>query len=117
MFHPPFDVQLGSHIVQPDLIIVCDLEKLTSTKCIGAPDLIAEVVSASSNKRDTVYKHDLYQEYKVKEFWQVYPSDAEIWVYTLEYGKYGDAAVYKEDDLITLSFDPSVTILVKDVFD
>ena len=78
VFIAPVDVILcdddsDTTIVQPDIFIVCDKSKLKSEKeCRGAPDFIIEVVSGSSAIDDMNRKHDLYQEYGVKEYWVVF---------------------------------------------
>ena len=70
-FPAPFDVYLvkeGQHyketqnIVQPDLCVVCDPEKLMDIGCIGAPDLVVEILSPSTAKKDQVDKKALYAE-------------------------------------------------------
>jgi Uma2 family endonuclease len=72
VFVAPFDVCLPSYnnesdeeidtVVQPDIIVVCDPEKLTERACKGAPDLIVEILSPSTLKRDIITKYELYQD-------------------------------------------------------
>jgi Uma2 family endonuclease len=73
LYYAPFDVRLFRYpnektenqiytVVQPDLCIICDLEKLDDRGCIGAPDLIVEIVSPSNAKRDMEEKFELYQQ-------------------------------------------------------
>jgi Uma2 family endonuclease len=58
-------------IVQPDVCVICDLAKIDNRGCNGAPDLIVEVVSASTKQRDFHEKKDLYAEAGVLEYWIV----------------------------------------------
>jgi Uma2 family endonuclease len=97
LFAAPFDVRLhrpGQEInidtvVQPDLCVICDSTKLDSKGCKGAPDLIAEIVSRSSRKKDLNDKFELYEQSGVREYWIIQPNDRTIQVFTLnESGKY-----------------------------
>jgi Uma2 family endonuclease len=88
----PFDVYLPikgkNTVVQPDLFIVCDNSKIQKKGCVGAPDLVIEILSPGNSKREIEDKYDLYEESGVKEYWLVYPSEQVIQVYSLENGKY-----------------------------
>jgi len=109
-FDAPFDVILpeegetfetSSNVVQPDIIVVCDKEKITRRGCCGAPDLVVEILSPSSTKRDIKDKRRLYQRYGIKEYWIVDPVNKRVDIYKLnEDGKYGFPDVYAEDDKI-----------------
>jgi len=110
VYHPPFDVILpeegetfenATNIVQPDIFIVCDKDKRTPRGCYGPPDLVAEILSPSSAKRDTKIKHKLYQRSGVKEYWIVDSVHKRVDVYKLkDDGKYGFPEIYAEDDKI-----------------
>jgi len=79
VFTAPFDVRLfpepdmsDKTVVQPDILIVCDEEKLSDGKaCRGAPDFIIEVMSDSSEGRDLIDKKKAYEKAGVKEYWAV----------------------------------------------
>ena len=76
-------------IVQPDLIIVCDQEKLRDgKKVIGAPDLVVEILSPGNSQKEMDAKFDLYQEAGVKEYWVVFPTEKMIQIFALQDGKY-----------------------------
>ena len=96
-FVAPFDVRLvGKNkknkdlitVVQPDLCVVCDLEKLDERGCLGAPDLVIEILSLGNSKIEMGEKFRLYEENEVKEYWIVKPIENSIFVYTLQNGKY-----------------------------
>ena len=78
-FTSPFDVRLFPRndksddvIVQPDLIVVCDEEKLSDGKsCRGAPDLVIEILSDSTRSLDLTIKYDRYKRSGVREYWIV----------------------------------------------
>lgn len=91
VFISPLDVCLSGiknpkkeyNVVQPDIMVVCDENKITE-KCIkGAPDLIIEVLSKTSRKHDTFIKFNLYQHYGVKEYWIIDTEGETIFQYIL----------------------------------
>lgn len=76
VFPAPFDVKLSSKpltIVQPDLMIVCDKNKLDGKRCNGAPDFIIEIVSPGSQTDDYIRKLYYYKNAGVREYWIVDP--------------------------------------------
>lgn len=90
----PLDVRLNAGqaddtVVQPDLIVVCDPQKLENGKtCKGAPDMIVEILSPSTARRDLLLKYNQYREAGVREYWIVNPEERLVDVHTLENGKY-----------------------------
>jgi len=96
--------------VQPDIFVVCDRKKITRKGCVGAPDLVIEILSKSTASKDTKKKRKLYERFGVKEYWIVDPLHEIIWIYRLEEGnKYGNSEVYtKEDKLKVGIFDDLV---------
>ncbi len=67
-----------------DMMVVCDRDKIKSDGVHGAPDLVVEVLSPSTVKRDRTYKKDTYAKCGVREYWLVNPSDKSVEVYLLE---------------------------------
>lgn len=123
-FLAPFDVRLfpdkkkrDDNIVQPDLTVVCDPSKITSKGCEGAPDLVIEILSPSTAKKDKGQKKRLYERAKVKEYWIVDPLNFTIEIFNLsEQGKYGEADLYgKEDEVGSILFD-NLLIDLKSIF-
>ena len=99
MYVAPFDIRLINFkkltadsqiisVVQPDLCVICDKNKIDEKGCIGAPDLIIEILSKGSSKKDLVTKFDLYQENGVQEYWIVNPSEKDVHIDKLVNGKY-----------------------------
>ncbi len=93
----PFDVRLPvkskknediNTVVQPDICVVCDPEKLDDLGCVGAPDLIMEILSPSNNKKEIQNKYEVYEESGVREYWIIHPYEKTLLIYTLSGGKY-----------------------------
>lgn len=76
VFHAPFDVKLSDQpltIVQPDLMIICDKDKLDGKRCNGAPDFVIEIVSPDNPADDYIRKLYYYKNAGVREYWIVDP--------------------------------------------
>jgi Uma2 family endonuclease len=128
VYSAPFDVRLTPlkrnksnkvhTVVQPDLCVICDLDKLDDKGCVGAPDLIIEILSPGNTRKEMREKYDVYEENGVKEYWLVEPQDKCVFVYVLnEVGKYiGLQPVTDEDILISTVF-PDLQIDLARVFD
>lgn len=67
----------------PDGMIVCDPNKIKNDGVHGAPDLVVEVLSSSTAKRDRVHKKNVYEKAGVKEYWIVNPADKSVEQYLL----------------------------------
>ncbi len=108
LFHAPFDVRLPGKvndisdeqiitIVQPDICVVCDIKKLEDRGCLGAPDLIIEILSPGNSKKELQNKFEVYQESGVKEYWIVQPIDKYVTIYSLnEMGEFIGSRPYTE---------------------
>jgi len=95
LYHAPFDVRLPlppnqqssnniDTVVQPDICVVCDLDKLDDQGCNGAPDWVIEILSPSTSKKDLTEKYDIYQNAGVREYWIVHPNDQTVIPYRLD---------------------------------
>lgn len=108
VYAAPFDVRLSKRkddrliktVVQPDICIVCDTSKLDDRGCLGAPELIVEILSKSTSKKDLKDKKDLYEENGVEEYWVVHPREATIARFLLKNGKYEFDRYYTEGDVL-----------------
>lgn len=124
LFSAPFDVRFprkGKNdediltVVQPDLCVICDEHKIDARGCLGAPDLIIEILSPGNSKKEMKNKFDLYEEAGVKEYWIVNPLEENIAVFTLENAKYiGLKPVV--DDFITSKIFPNLKVHTDDIF-
>ena len=108
----PFDVRLprqgeqdetSSTVVQPDLVVVCDQKKLDDRGCKGAPDLVIEVLSPETAKKDLSVKLRLYEQVGVSEYWVVHPVDKTVMVFSLdERSLYSKPTVFGEGDQMSV---------------
>ena len=86
-FISPVDVQLDCDdrtIVQPDLLILCDKDKYTPARIIGAPDFVAEVLSRSTRTKDIFIKLNKYRNAGVREYWIIDPAKKTVMVWDFE---------------------------------
>ncbi len=123
LFFAPFDVRLpvknsksNTTVVQPDLCIICDEQKLDDKGCNGAPDLIVEILSPNNSKYDVDTKFRLYEESGVKEYWMVEPIEKIVLVYTLQNEKYIGLKPFTIGEVIESPLFPDMKIEVLDVF-
>lgn len=70
-------------MVEPDISIICDRDKLDKHGCKGAPDMVVEILSPSTQRHDRLVKLGLYQRAGVREYWIVSPEDQTVQVFTL----------------------------------
>ncbi len=117
VFAAPFDVRLprtagGETVVQPDLCVVCDANKLTTQGCTGAPDWVIEILSPGNSKRELRDKYRLYEESGVREYWVVRPLERSVQRFVLvEAGHFvGLAPTIDDDEAIEVSLFEDLTI-------
>jgi len=115
----PFDVRLPKStepdelidtVVQPDVLIVCDPDKLDDRGMRGAPDWLAEVLSPGTATHDEVVKLPAYERAGVREVWFIHPVNRTVTIHRLESGHYGRAIVVELKGQTTLSAVPGVAI-------
>ena len=78
----------------PDAMIVCNPDIITKKRIAGVPDLIVEILSPSTSRRDRLEKLRLYKKYGVKEYWIVDPRGKSVEVYLLKEGSFELENVY-----------------------
>ena len=84
IYNAPFDVQLDEDdrtMVQPDVVIVCRRDRLRRFGCFGAPDLVMEILSPSTARRDLLLKLQKYMRANVREYWIIHPDIRQVTVY------------------------------------
>lgn len=127
LYAAPFDVRLPENsqnsddeietVVQPDIVVVCDSNKLDERGCYGVPDLVVEILSPGTSKIDINDKFFLYQRFGVKEYWIVYPTDKTVMVFHLNVqGVYGRADMYAREDKIEVPLLGGLVVDLKEVF-
>lgn len=124
----PFDVRIPeieehddeeiSNVVQPDLSVYCDKDKLDERGSKGRPDLVIEVISPSTLKKDMTVKKALYEKAGVREYWLVYPSEEVILVHILnQQGQYEEMKSYSKEDSIHVRIFEDFSIELKAIFE
>ena len=101
VFPAPTDVRLFKDdrtIVQPDIVVLCDRNKLTRRRIEGAPDLLIEILSVSSRTKDNRIKLAKYADAGVREYWTIDPDRQKIVVYDFEHAE--DPVIYGFHDRI-----------------
>ena len=68
-------------MVEPDITVVCDKDKLDKHGCKGAPDMVIEILSPSTRRHDRLVKLGLYQQAGVREYWIVDPENKSVQVF------------------------------------
>lgn len=126
VYDAPFDVRLGSDyskneniytVVQPDICVVCDPSKLDEAGCLGAPDLIVEILSPSNSKKELQNKYEVYEESGVKEYWVISPEAETVLVYTLLNGKYKASKLLTRGDEIRTPILQGLIIDLEELFE
>ncbi len=103
VYAAPFAVFLNEddiNYVEPDISVICDINKMNEKGCNGAPDWIIEIVSPSSQQMDYGIKLFKYRTAKVREYWIVNPLKQTVTVYDFEYEK--ETKQYSFDDTISV---------------
>ncbi len=97
-FVAPVDVRLAKSdegddrvdtVVQPDLLVVCEPNKIDEQGIRGAPDWVIEILSPRTAGHDQVIKRAVYERHGVLEYWLVHPIDKVVTIYRLDAGAYG----------------------------
>ena len=98
VYHAPFAVRLFERredrpedvwtMVEPDITVIYDPDKLDEIGCKGAPDFIIEILSPSTQRHDRLTKFNLYRRAGVREYWIVDPADQSVQAFVLEDGQY-----------------------------
>jgi Uma2 family endonuclease len=119
VYFAPFDVRLPKAdeaddlidtVVQPDLLIVCDRQKLDQRGVRGAPDWVAEVLSPSTARYDRLIKIPVYERTGVREVWLIHPIDRTLAIYRLEEGRYGGPTILELKGRTSLTAVPDISI-------
>jgi Uma2 family endonuclease len=131
VYHAPFDVRLPKPIskrktdkdietvVQPDISVICDISKIDRRGCIGAPDLIVEILSKSTAEKDVKDKFEVYEEAGVLEYWIASVEDCTVSVFRLDSnGIYrADHRPYVKGDFIKVGIFEDFSVDVEEIFE
>jgi len=80
--------------------VICDPEKLDDRGCIGAPDLIVEILSPGNSKTELKHKFELYESNGVREYWIVHAETQNLLIYSLSNGKYVPSLLFTSGDVV-----------------
>lgn len=127
VYTAPFDVRLPLTnkstneeiitVVQPDICIICDTSKLDDKGCIGAPDLVIEILSPGNSKKEIRLKYEVYEEAGVKEYWIINPVEENVAVLVLsDDGKFDGAKLYATGDIIQSNAITGLAVNLSDIF-
>lgn len=109
VYSAPFDVRFPTSskedksiydVVQPDICVICDLEKLDDRGCIGAPDLIVEILSPGNSNVELKHKFTLYESNGVREYWIIHSETQDLLIYSLVDGKYIPSRLFTSGDVV-----------------
>ncbi|MDR0455219.1 MAG: Uma2 family endonuclease [Treponema sp.] len=121
-FAAPFDVRLfyeedesDDTVVQPDLVVVCDPEKLGEEGCQGAPDLVIEILSPSNTAIEMHRKLNLYLDAGVREYWVIDPEEKLVEIYDLKDERY-QTRILRINDTLQSTIFPDFAIPMETIF-
>jgi Uma2 family endonuclease len=127
VYMAPFDVRLSQAsiedsaiytVVQPDICVICDLSILDERGCIGAPDIVVEILSPGNNKKELRNKFEVYQEAGVKEYWIIHPGEHTFLKYTLDSnGFFQPSKLLIGGDEVTSGILPGFAMDLKEIFE
>lgn len=119
----PYDITLlrspeRKNVVQPDLVVICDLKEHLNEKdyYMGVPRLVLEILSESTRNKDMVKKLDLYMSCGVEEYWIVNPFNQEVTVYHFQNNEIHDSATYRKDEFAQSFVFPGLSVQLARVF-
>ena len=117
VFIAPLDLKLSHRdALQPDVMVVCDASKITETHIEGVPDLVIEVLSPSSMRKDRMQKLQLYARAGVKEYWIVEPHPPLAELLLLDGQSYRIHGTYTERDTLKSPSFPDLVINLSEIF-
>jgi Uma2 family endonuclease len=125
VYSAPFDVRLPRKskadkdvitVVQPDICVICDPSKLDDRGCVGAPDIVIEILSPGNNSKELRNKYEVYEEAGVKEYWIVSPQDQTFLVYTLINGSFKPSKLMVSGETVASSALPGFQLPLSAIF-
>lgn len=122
VFSSPTDVILSrTNVVEPDLLFVSnDRKKIITEKNIqGAPDLMVEILSETSEEQDRTAKKQIYARHGVKEYWLIDPNTETLEVYKLNARTriFQHTATYQSDESCQSSLFPGLKIKLRELWE
>ena len=119
LFAAPTDVHLSdTNVLEPDLLFISAARAhiIGETNIQGAPDLVIEIASTSTEERDRTVKQDLYALFGVLEYWRAYPLTQTVEILRLKNGRFVSIGVYGLTDTLTTPLLPGLAIDLTEIF-
>jgi Uma2 family endonuclease len=117
-FAAPTDVVLDNfNIVQPDILIVCDENKITEANIQGAPDLVVEILSPSTALKDRREKRVIYERFGVREYILVDAGAEIVERFFHTDGSYGSPDIFNWDEIFISKVFPDMAVNLWEIFD
>ncbi|NEU09759.1 Uma2 family endonuclease [Flavihumibacter sp. R14] len=125
VFVAPFDVRLPLNsfedkeiytVVQPDLCVICDKSKLDVRGCIGAPEIVVEILSPGNSRKELKNKFEVYEEAGVLEYWILHPEEKTFFRYILDKGRFQPTKLLTLGDEVSSSVLPGFKLRLDEVF-
>lgn len=126
VFYAPFDVRFPKAsiadkdiytVLQPDICVICNPSKLDERGCIGAPDIVVEILSPGNNQKELLQKYNIYEEFGVKEYWIISPVEKTFLKYTLDkQGKYAPSRLFTLSEKVHSEILPGFELDLDEVF-
>jgi Uma2 family endonuclease len=125
LFTAPFDVRLTRRskndkdiitVVQPDICVICDPGKIDEKGCLGAPDIVVEILSPGNNKKELQNKFEVYEEAGVLEYWIIHPLEKTFFKYLLTENSFRPARLLTIGDEVTTPILPGFVLKLEELF-
>jgi len=125
VFSAPFDVRFIRRsvddaaittVVQPDICVICDINKIDAKGCIGAPDIMVEILSPGNNRKELQNKYEVYEEAGVLEYWIIHPQEKTFLKYTLTNGSFQPSRLLTIGDEVTTPILPGFILSLDELF-
>ncbi|MCI4626395.1 MAG: Uma2 family endonuclease [Candidatus Magnetoovum sp. WYHC-5] len=120
LYYAPLDVifKEGEQRLQPDLLFIKKENMAIAQDWIrGVPDMVCEIVSIGSIKKDTITKKEIYEQYRVPEYWIVIPELQTIGIFTIEADKYQVFSWAEGEGIVSSKIIKGLQINIKDIFE
>jgi len=127
VYSAPFDVRFPKEsradkdiytVLQPDISVICNPVKIDKRGCIGAPDLVIEILSPGNNTKELLNKYTIYEEFGVKEYWIVSPEEKTLLKYTLDrQGRYQPSKLFTLSEKVNSVVLPEFELDLDEVFE
>lgn len=127
VYAAPFDVRLPlqnkssdteiTTVVQPDICVICNEDKLDARGCCGAPDLVIEILSPGNSQKEVRLKYNIYEEAGVLEYWLIHPVEQTLIAYALNNNQYIGGKIYAPGDIVESTAIEGLQINLTEIFE